>query len=189
MTRSEPPSQKPPSRSQRKERAPPDNLDARMEEALSELGLAGARFRDAHHAHRKTPRVSSAQDGRAVAVRADGVDRAQFHFSPNPGEPPRPLSRVASGGELSRLMLALESVLRRADLIPTLIFDEVDAGIGGAVAEVVGRKAEREYRRAIRCSSSPTCPRSRAWEIATSGWKNTSPGSARRRASNFLRMQ
>ena len=115
------------------------SLDARMEEALAELGLAGARFQTLI-THQEDPEGFIRVGGRAVAIRADGVDRAQFHFSPNPGEPPRPLSRVASGGELSRLMLSLESVLRRADLIPTLIFDEVDAGIGGAVAEVVGRK-------------------------------------------------
>ena len=115
------------------------SLDSRMEEALSELGLAGAKFQTLI-THPEDPEGFIRVDGRTVAVRADGVDRAQFHFSPNPGEPPRSLSRVASGGELSRLMLALESVLRRADLIPTLIFDEVDAGIGGAVAEVVGRK-------------------------------------------------
>ena len=115
------------------------NLDARMEEALAELGLVGARFQTLI-THQDDPEGFIEIGGRAVAVRADGIDRAQFHFSPNPGEAPRPLSRTASGGELSRLMLALESVLRRADLIPTLIFDEVDAGIGGAVAEVVGRK-------------------------------------------------
>ena len=110
-----------------------------MEEALGELGLVGARFQTLI-THQDDPEGFIRVGGRTVAVRADGIDRAQFHFSPNPGEPPRPLSRVASGGELSRLMLSLESVLRRADLIPTLIFDEVDAGIGGAVAEVVGRK-------------------------------------------------
>ena len=115
------------------------SLDARMEEALAELGLAGAKFQTII-THSEDPEGFIKMDGRTVAVRVDGVDRAQFHFSPNPGEQPRSLSRVASGGELSRLMLALESVLRRADLIPTLIFDEVDAGIGGAVAEVVGRK-------------------------------------------------
>ena len=115
------------------------DLDARMEEALGELSLTGAKF-ETLITHTEDPEGFIKMDGRTVVVRADGVDRAQFHFSPNPGEPPRSLSRVASGGELSRLMLALESVLRRADLIPTLIFDEVDAGVGGAVAEVVGRK-------------------------------------------------
>ncbi len=124
--------------SEKRARAAQD-LDARMEEALGELNLTGAKF-ETLITHTEDPEGFIKMDGRTVVVRADGVDRAQFHFSPNPGEPPRPLNRVASGGELSRLMLALESVLRRADLIPTLIFDEVDAGVGGAVAEVVGRK-------------------------------------------------
>src|SRR5207237_9602107 len=58
----------------------------------------------------------------------------------NPGEEPRPLQRVASGGELSRIMLALKRILSRADQVATYVFDEVDAGIGGAVADVVGRQ-------------------------------------------------
>ncbi len=114
-------------------------LDAGVERGLDELGLAGAAFQT-RITHQETAAGFIRRDQKTVALRADGVDRAEFHFSPNPGEPPRPLRRVASGGELSRLMLALESVLGRADLIPTLIFDEVDAGVGGAAAEVVGRK-------------------------------------------------
>ncbi len=73
-------------------------------------------------------------------VTANGADRVEFLISLNPGEALRPMSKIASGGELSRLMLALKVSLRRADTIPTLIFDEVDAGIGGAVAEAVGQK-------------------------------------------------
>jgi len=69
-----------------------------------------------------------------------GLERAEFLLSPNPGEELRPLARIASGGELSRLMLALKSVVRSDALGLTLVFDEVDAGIGGRVAEVVGRK-------------------------------------------------
>jgi len=72
-------------------------------------------------------------------VSARGLDRTEFRLSTNPGEEPKPLARVASGGELSRAMLALKAVLARADRIPTLIFDEVDAGIGGRVATVVGQ--------------------------------------------------
>ena len=114
-------------------------LDKRMGAGLAELGLPGAVF-ETRLAHAGDPESFLEIGGRRVRLRADGADEGEFFFSPNPGEPPRPLARVASGGELSRLMLALESVLRRGDLIPTLIFDEVDAGIGGAVAEVVGRK-------------------------------------------------
>ncbi len=71
--------------------------------------------------------------------RASGFERIEFLFSPNPGEPPRPLARIASGGELSRLMLAIKQVLPESD-VPTLVFDEVDSGIGGATSELVGRK-------------------------------------------------
>lgn len=72
-----------------------------------------------------------------------GADRVEFLISPNPGEEPKPLSKIASGGELSRIMLALKTILAEGDAIPTLVFDEVDAGIGGAVAEEVGRKLRR----------------------------------------------
>ncbi len=69
-----------------------------------------------------------------------GEDRIVFRLSANPGEPVRPLSQVASGGELSRVMLALKSVLAGTDRVPILIFDEVDSGVGGAVAEVMGKR-------------------------------------------------
>src|SRR5205814_2925422 len=69
-----------------------------------------------------------------------GLDRAEFRLSTNPGEDLRPLARVASGGELSRTMLALKAVLTRADRVPTMVFDEVDSGIGGRVAAVVAQQ-------------------------------------------------
>jgi DNA repair protein RecN (Recombination protein N) len=72
-----------------------------------------------------------------------GIDEIEFYFSPNPGEPPKPLARTASGGELSRLMLAIKSLVLMPGDIPTLLFDEVDAGIGGAVAEIVGKKLKK----------------------------------------------
>jgi DNA repair protein RecN (Recombination protein N) len=74
-----------------------------------------------------------------MALGAEGAERAQILLAPNPGEPARPLARVASGGELSRVLLAAKRVLARTDPVATYVFDEVDAGIGGAVAEVVGR--------------------------------------------------
>jgi len=76
----------------------------------------------------------------AAEITARGRERAELRFSANPGEEPRALARIASGGELSRTMLALKSVLAQADRVPTLIFDEVDVGIGGSVAEAVGRR-------------------------------------------------
>ena len=73
-------------------------------------------------------------------VRASGRDQVEFLFSANPGEPANPLAKVVSGGELSRLMLAMKCILARRDQVDTVIFDEVDAGIGGQAAEAVGLK-------------------------------------------------
>jgi DNA repair protein RecN (Recombination protein N) len=78
-------------------------------------------------------------DGDAVAFDAAGVDEIVYRLAPNPGEPPRPLARIASGGELSRVGLAIKRVLAEADETPTLVFDEVDTGIGGRSAEPIGR--------------------------------------------------
>ncbi|OYT72957.1 MAG: DNA repair protein RecN [Armatimonadetes bacterium CP1_7O] len=71
---------------------------------------------------------------------ATGADSVEFLFSANPGEPPRPLSKIASGGEMSRVMLALKTALADAAPVPTLVFDEVDAGLGGRTAHAVGEK-------------------------------------------------
>jgi DNA repair protein RecN (Recombination protein N) len=76
----------------------------------------------------------------AVEVGASGADRIMFTFAPNPGEPPRPISRIASGGEASRLSLALKVVLAAADETPLLVFDEVDAGVGGRNASAIGER-------------------------------------------------
>jgi DNA repair protein RecN (Recombination protein N) len=76
-------------------------------------------------------------------ISALGSDEIEFCFSPNPGEPPKPIARIASGGELSRLMLAIKSLVLSPGDIPTLLFDEVDAGIGGGVAEIVGKKLKK----------------------------------------------
>ena len=78
-------------------------------------------------------------DGDAVVFDASGVDEVVYRLAPNPGEPPRPLARIASGGELSRVALAIKQVLAEADETPTLVFDEVDTGIGGRSADPVGR--------------------------------------------------
>src|SRR3990170_453075 len=69
-----------------------------------------------------------------------GMDQVEFYVSPNPGEELKPLAKIASGGEISRIMLALKSVLAKSDQIPTMIFDEVDVGIGGEIAEAVGKR-------------------------------------------------
>ena len=77
---------------------------------------------------------------RHLAFNETGIDSVEFLISLNPGEPPRPLARIASGGEASRLMLAIKTILSTADQIPILVFDEVDAGVGGRVGSVLGQK-------------------------------------------------
>jgi DNA repair protein RecN (Recombination protein N) len=72
-----------------------------------------------------------------------GADRVRFMFAPNPGDPPRPLAKIASGGELSRVMLAVKQALARTDEVQTYVFDEVDAGLGGGAAETVARKLKQ----------------------------------------------
>jgi DNA repair protein RecN (Recombination protein N) len=106
-------------------RAAATRLASQVERGLRALGMERAVF-------------EAAVEGTA-AVGPRGTDRVELRLSTNPGEEVKALARVASGGELSRTMLALTSVLARADRVPTLIFDEVDAGIGGRVASVVAQ--------------------------------------------------
>ena len=79
-------------------------------------------------------------DGKRYAFRSDGMDDVEFLIAPNVGSEARPIARIASGGEISRIMLALKTVLVQVDEIPTLLFDEIDSGIGGKVADVIGKK-------------------------------------------------
>ncbi len=109
-----------------------------VEKELADLRMGGARFQVAIH-QRPDPQGCYVGDAR-LAFDATGVDEVRFLVSANPGEPLRPLAKVASGGETARLMLALKHVLSQADPTPTLIFDEIDQGIGGRVGAVVGRK-------------------------------------------------
>lgn len=89
--------------------------------------------------------------GERFAVGPQGFDEVEFLVSPNPGEEPKPLARIASGGELSRMMLALKAILGMVDEIPTMIFDEIDAGVGGRTAQAVGEKMLfiSQYRQVI----------------------------------------
>ena len=104
-----------------------------VEAELGGLSMEGARFEVALE-----PIVPKA-DSAGLKTGPGGRERPEFRFSANAGEAPRPIQRVASGGELSRLFLAIKNSLRRADRNMVIVFDEVDAGIGGAVAERVGR--------------------------------------------------
>jgi DNA repair protein RecN (Recombination protein N) len=113
-------------------------LERAVEEQLAELQMERARF---------VVSLERAEDPNGVeiddqrwAFDSTGIDRVEFLVGPNPGEPPKPLTRIASGGETSRLMMAMKCVLSAADTVPCLIFDEIDAGISGRVGTLVGRK-------------------------------------------------
>ena len=115
-------------------------LGAAVSAVLLELGFPAGAFAVAagrRTAARDDPAVEV--DGDAVAFDGTGIDTVVFTFRPNAGEPGRPLARIASGGELSRVALAVKQVLAEADRTPTLVFDEIDAGIGGRSADPVGR--------------------------------------------------
>jgi DNA repair protein RecN (Recombination protein N) len=117
-----------------------DRLAQDVEEALADLGLGSTVVQVAVGRRPAGSDEAAVEiDGDAVAFDATGIDVVVIRIAPNPGEPARPLARIASGGELSRLALAIEEVLADADATPTLVFDEVDAGIGGRSADPVGR--------------------------------------------------
>jgi DNA repair protein RecN (Recombination protein N) len=91
----------------------------------------------------KSPEGIPFPDGELYQFNASGVDNVEFMASTNPGEPLKPLAKIASSGEISRFMLALKGALAEADMIPVLIFDEIDVGIGGRSGEVIGKKLWR----------------------------------------------
>ncbi|HWS25690.1 MAG TPA: DNA repair protein RecN [Xanthomonadales bacterium] len=111
-----------------------DRLSAEVSALMQELGMAGGRF--------VCGLVSASND-----PAPNGDDEVEFLVTANPGMPPRPLRKVASGGELARISLAIKVATIALDDTPVLVFDEVDSGIGGAVAEIVGRKLRQLGRR------------------------------------------
>jgi DNA repair protein RecN (Recombination protein N) len=113
-------------------------LAAAVESQLADLNMAGARFAVDFATEPDENGVYVA--GERLAFDQSGIDKAEFLMSANPGEPLKPMAKVASGGETSRLMLALKTALAEVDKTPTLIFDEIDQGIGGRVGDIVGRK-------------------------------------------------
>ena len=115
------------------------HLSERIEKELRTLGMDKAEFQ-ASVQHIPDERGPFQIDGKGYAFRADGMDDVEFLIAPNVGSEARPIARIASGGEISRIMLALKTVLVQVDEIPTLLFDEIDSGIGGKVADVVGEK-------------------------------------------------
>ncbi|MDX9863316.1 MAG: DNA repair protein RecN [Anaerolineaceae bacterium] len=116
-----------------------ETLAAGVEAQLADLSMNGARFK-VSFMRQDDENGLPLEDGSRVAFDAHGMDRVEFLIAPNPGEGFKPLIKIASGGETSRLMLALKNVLAQADHVSTLIFDEIDQGIGGRVGAVVGEK-------------------------------------------------
>lgn len=104
-------------------------IEKAMSRELKEVGLEKAIFKINIKRHEE--------------LRQNGIDDIEFEFSANPGEPPKSLARVTSGGELSRLMLCIKVILAEVDRIPVLIFDEIDAGIGGATAEKIAQRLKK----------------------------------------------
>ena len=117
-----------------------DALVAAVSGVLHELGFAPGVFEVSlgrRVATRDEPAIEL--EGDAIGFDASGADQVVYRLAPNAGEPARPLARIVSGGELSRVALAIKQVLAEADETPVLVFDEVDTGIGGRGADPVGR--------------------------------------------------
>lgn len=113
-------------------------LEKESVSALNELGLQKAVFKIIINQMEQDDGPLKIQ-GKRYKASSLGIDHSEFYLSLNPGEDPKPLAMIASGGEISRIMLALKSVLAEADNVPVLIFDEIDTGISGRIARVVGK--------------------------------------------------
>jgi DNA repair protein RecN (Recombination protein N) len=110
-----------------------------IEAELDDLRMQAAKF-GVDFQTRTDPNGAPVENGTRIAFDQNGFDKVEFLIAPNPGEGLKPLAKIASGGETSRLMLGLKNVLARADEVPSLIFDEIDQGIGGRVGMTVGQK-------------------------------------------------
>lgn len=122
----------------RKRQAAARRLAARVEEQLGDLRMDGAKFQVEIEREQSDDGVFVGEE--RFAFDRTGIDKVEFLLSTNPGEPLKPMAKVASGGETSRLMLALKTALAQVDDTPTLIFDEIDQGIGGRIGDTVGQK-------------------------------------------------
>lgn len=114
-------------------------LAAQIERALDDLGMGEATF-EVRLERKEDPEGLAEVEGKRCAAGPKGIERCAFYISTNVGEEKKPLVRVVSGGEISRIMLALKSILAEVDAISTSVFDEIDIGISGRIAEAVGRK-------------------------------------------------
>jgi DNA repair protein RecN (Recombination protein N) len=116
-----------------------ENLAKAVKKELADLNMARVDFQVAV-TRKPSPEGLKLADGESYRFGAGGIDEVVFIASTNPGEPMKPLDKIASTGEISRFLLALKSALAGADTVPVLIFDEIDIGVGGRSGEVIGRK-------------------------------------------------
>lgn len=121
-----------------KRKAKASQLSTKIQKALADLGMPKTKFETKIN-RRADENGLLRIDGKRYFVDERGMDQVEFFVSPNPGEDLKPLAKIASGGEISRIMLALKSILAKVDRLETVIFDEIDLGIGGEVASAVGR--------------------------------------------------
>jgi len=126
-----------------KRRITADQLSNKVIEELSQLGMTNAKFNVFDSYKEITEGHFVEIDGRRIQLSPKGIDQVEFLISANPGENLKPLSSVASGGEISRIMLALKTLLAEADKVPVLIFDEIDIGISGRIAQAVGKSLRK----------------------------------------------
>jgi len=117
-------------------------LASELETQLDDLKMAGSRF-EVDFKFREDPEGVLTEEGQRIAYYSDGLEKVEFLIETNPGEGFKPLAKTASGGETARLMLAIKNVLAQVDHISTLVFDEIDQGIGGRIGAVVGEKLYR----------------------------------------------
>ncbi len=123
-------------------KAAAQKLSQKVETQLAELKMSGTRFAVNLYPLSSDKPISPYLSVNGIPISENGIDRAEFMIAPNVGESLKPLAHIASGGELSRVVLALKAILAQHDSVETIIFDEVDAGIGGEVAEMVGQKLQ-----------------------------------------------
>jgi DNA repair protein RecN (Recombination protein N) len=125
--------------SQKRNEAAKD-LARKVVEELGSLKMSQTEFKAVLYPLAADEKTNPYLTAKNYCMTESGIDRASFMIAPNPGEELKPLASIASGGELSRVVLALKAILAESDAVETIVFDEVDAGIGGGTAEVVGRK-------------------------------------------------
>lgn len=114
-------------------------LKEKIEEQLNELGMKKAQF-NVSIAQKESENGLVLIDGKRYEINQKGIDNVEFMISPNLGEDLKPLAKISSGGEISRIMLAIKSILAEIDGVESMIFDEIDVGIGGEIANIVGKK-------------------------------------------------